>query len=108
MPDDTHLIPLGTAGDRLRVRIRTERGEVVLFSVQLEASIRTRPVAVARYDSSHGVVHRDLLDRDGHNVDKHWFAGLTLDQGLNFAIADSKANWRRCRQDFIRREGLDR
>lgn len=111
MPDDTHLVPLDADAlldDRIRVRIATHRGQIELFSVQYEASIGERMMAVARYDSSHGVAHRDLLDRFGRNMDKRWFPGVPLDQALTFAIQDFKLNWRRYRQDFIRREGLDR
>ncbi len=111
MPNDTHELPLDAFGpldDRLRVRIATERGRVVLFSVQYEAAIESRLIAVARYDSSHSVAHRDLLDRDGRNVDKRWFPGVPLGQALDFAISDFKTNWRRYRQDFMLREGFDR
>ncbi len=111
MPDETHIIrldPLGPIDNRPRVRIVTERGRVLLFSVQYEASIGARLVAVARYDSSHGVAHRDLLDRDGHNVDKRWFPGLPLGQALDFAILDFKTDWRRYRRDFILREDFGR
>lgn len=110
MPDDTHEVPLDPndpLGNQLRVRISTERGRVLLFAVQYEASFGGRRLAVARYDSGHGVAHRDLLDRHGHNVDKRWFPGLPLDQALDYAIRDFKLNWRRHRSDFIRREGLN-
>jgi len=45
---------LDSAGNALRVRIRTERGTVVDFVVHYEITIDDRVYAVVRYDVSHG------------------------------------------------------
>jgi len=94
-------------GDRLRVRIATDRGSVRFFLVQYEAWIEDRHYPVARYDASHGTGHQDLLDRNGDNVGKKWFPKLAFQDVVTLAHTDFKANWRRYRSEFIRREGFE-
>jgi hypothetical protein len=81
--------------NRLRVRIVTEPGRgVVEFMVQYE----TR---VVPYDTAHGDAHRDVLDADGRNVEKHWLPGWDFDRALQHTIADLRANWPRYRENFL-------
>lgn len=91
---------------RLRVRIVSLRRVVKDFSVQLEIPLFGRHLAIVRYDTSHGVAHRDLLDRDGYDVDKRWFPGVPFSAALNYAIVDLQSDWQRYADEFRRREGL--
>lgn len=91
---------------RIRVRIVSLRGAVKDFSVQLEIPLFGRRQAIVRYDTSHGVAHRDLLDRDGYNVNKRWYPGVPFDAALNYAISDLQTHWKRYADEFRRREGF--
>src|SRR5262249_52421041 len=64
------LDPSTGGHNRMRVRIRAEHRVVVRFSVQYETDLDGTTYPIVRYDTAHGFVHRDLLDRAGHNVDK--------------------------------------
>lgn len=51
---------------RLRVWLKTERGELASFAVTLEYEVQTNDWrAVARFDNSGGNIHRDRLRPDG-------------------------------------------
>jgi hypothetical protein len=52
-----------------------------------------REQSVVRYDTAHGVPHRDRLSRRGTLVDKRWLFGLDFDSALNFAVEDFKQNY---------------
>ncbi|HEX5503626.1 MAG TPA: hypothetical protein VFW96_13465 [Thermomicrobiales bacterium] len=93
-----------TAEDYLRIRIMSERGQVVDFTVQYEAVIAGKTYPVVRYDAAHGQPHRDLLDATGHNIDKLWYgSAYTYAQVVQIAIADLRTNWPQYRADFIGR-----
>ncbi len=97
---------LDSAGNALRVRIRTERGTVVDFVVHYEITIDDRVYAVVRYDGSHGRGHRDLLDAAGETVEhgKRWLPEhLSLAESLQVGLIDLRANWMSYRSDFHRR-----
>jgi len=60
---------------------------------------------VVRFDGSHGVGHRDLLDRRGATVRKDWLAGdATLAQVLNAGRQEIMERWRDYRAAFLARE----
>jgi len=75
------------AEHRLRVRIQTERGQVVDFVVQLESLIHNRWRAVVRYNCAHGTPHKDTLHPDG-SQDKEWFYHETPSAVLNRTVED--------------------
>jgi len=107
VPDRTHFVslnPFDVEGDRIRVRIVTERGCLVGFAAQYEALIGERHHAIARYDCAHGRFHRDLLDRYGRNIEKKGYRGYSNDEALRFASRDFKANWRYYREQYMRRK----
>lgn len=89
--------------DELRVRIITEAGRVIEFMVQYEAIIDGQRHRVVRYDTAHGDPHRDLLDADGHTIEKHWLPGWDFGVALQEALRDLRTHWPQYRADFIRR-----
>jgi hypothetical protein len=97
-----YLIEL-EADDRLRVAIHTDREQVRYYTVQYETRVGERWYPVVRYDPSHETPHRDLLDAEGHVIDKLWLPARPLKQALDEAIADLKANWSTYRSDFLGR-----
>jgi hypothetical protein len=60
----------GDATVRLRVRLVTEGGRVVLVMVQLEALVDDAWHPVVRYDDAHGMLHRDVMDPAGRETKK--------------------------------------
>ncbi len=78
--------------NRLRVRIKTEKGRVVDLTVQYETLINGKWRAVVRYDCSHGFAHRDILHPMGKK-DKFPLKLNTLEQVLQYAEQDIKDRW---------------
>lgn len=104
MPRVEYEIALSAAGDRLRVRIMTERGHVVDFVVQYEAFIADAYRPIVRHDASHGQAHRGVFSWNGDTVRKDWARpGITLGEALDEAINDLSESWARELGAFIRR-----
>ena len=90
------------AREWLRLRIDTEGGDVVAFTVQYETTIAGERTPVARYDGAHGHAHRDRLDRRGRVVEKTPLAGNpTFKEALEIGRRDLLANCRRHRAAFL-------
>ena len=53
------------------VRILTECGKVLDYTVLYLTIVDDRLMPVARFDAAHGYADRDTLDWDGHVVEKH-------------------------------------
>ena len=88
---------------RLRVSIRTVRGKVVTFTVQLEISRKERWTPVARYDTHHGFAHLDILHPDG-TEDKIRLVARDFKEALDMAFADLLTNWERYIRPYRREE----
>jgi hypothetical protein len=102
MTSTEYLNYLGSE-DRMRVRIETERGRIIDFTIQYETVIATEFRPVVRYDLAHGYAHRDILDPGGAVVTKeampsHW----TMRACLDYANADIRRHWRMYREAFRR------
>jgi hypothetical protein len=102
MPSKEFDVQLDEHGlEWLRIRFTTVGGQVVIFAVQYETTIREVRMPVVRYDNAHGFAHRDLLDRRGAVIDKR-----RLPESLRPALAlavreqDIRTNWRRYRENF--------
>ena len=104
-PDETeYLIYVGGTENWVRVFFLADGRNVLRFTVQLETVIDGVSHAVVRYDTAHGFAHRDLLDWDGSTY--HWEPMAQSDDfaaSLSEAVRALKANWRRYREDFVRR-----
>ena len=89
------------AQEWLRMRIWTDRGQVVRFTVQYETTLAGRRVPVVRYDTAHGYAHRDRLNPRGEAVTKDALGlGVSLADTLAVAEQDVRQHWRRYRRDF--------
>jgi len=69
------------------------RGRVVSFVVRLMKIESDGDVNVARYDTSHGLPHRDILGKRRGLIRKEWFFTTSLGKVLQDAIADFKLNY---------------
>ena len=94
--DKSFFKPIGAAGDkRLRFRIRTRKGKITEFLVQLELTVGGVWKPIVRYDNSHDFAHRDLIDPKGNEIEKKALKLGTLDEVLEFAEQDlnDRAEW---------------
>jgi hypothetical protein len=94
---------LNTDGDVMRVSFLSDRGEVVRYVVQFEVYVEGRYYLVVSYDSAHDYPHRDVLDWEGHVVDKVWLTPTEDAQALNAAIDAVSREWPTFREEFLRR-----
>lgn len=59
-------IDLDKAGlDRLRVKLKTQKGKLVDVLYQYESYIENKWRQIVRYDCAHGFFHRDLIFPNG-------------------------------------------
>jgi len=96
--------PNGSEYDFLRVRMRTERGQLVRFVAQYEAIIEQRVYPVVRYDTAHGRPHRDTLNWRGWVVNKVWLSDEPYGKLLDDATDDIWAQWQTYRAELERRK----
>lgn len=97
-----------TQSDRKRTRIITERGKVAEFTIQYETMVfqhllfeyeAWRPVV--RYDTSHGLPHKDMLDLNGQLKEKIWLYNMSYEDALSYAEKDINANWEVYKKNFL-------
>lgn len=88
--------------DRLRVKIKTERGKVVNIVVQYEAMIRGAWHEIVRYDCEHGYFHRDVIYPKGRK-EKQPIAIENLNDALQYAEQDLKDRWAWYKDRYRRR-----
>jgi hypothetical protein len=74
----------------IAVEIVMAGGRVVSFCVRLMTVKRNGEQNIARYDTAHGVPHRDVLDRHGNVIQKIWFPDASFEAVLNHALDDFK------------------
>ncbi len=103
--DTDYSITLSTEGDYLRVGFIRDRMEITEFRVQYETTHDGRVHPVIRCDCAHGFPHCDILDYDGHNIEK---IRLPEDQPLKHVfdrvVDELKAQWRTYRAAFMERQ----
>ena len=73
------------------------------FTVQYETLVTGEWLPVVRYDTSHRVTHKDILDLKGR--EKKVLLGIAdLREALLLADNDIKTNWQRYKTLFLRRK----
>ena len=87
--------------DRRRYSHAKENGEIVSFTVQYETLVGDEWRAVVRYDSAHGVAHKDVLDTKGRE-EKHLLGVGSLKEAIAIADADIQQNWERYKARFLK------
>jgi len=80
------------AGQFIHIVFQQKSGEVLSFAVVLVAETPAGLVNVARYDTAHGISHRDVLGRTKGLLRKQWFPTVPLAKVLDLAIRDFKEN----------------
>ena len=75
--------------DRIRMKIRTEKGKIIDIVVQYESLLNNKWTAIVRYDCSHGFFHRDVL-YPNNEKEKQAITILSMADALNYAEQDLK------------------
>lgn len=75
------------------------------FTIQYETLVGGEWLPVVRYDTSHRIVHKDILDLKGREK-KVLLGTANLREALLLADNDIKTNWRRYKALFIRGKEL--
>lgn len=81
------------------------QGKVTEFVVQYEIFVKGKWHAVARYDTSHGYAHRDVMHADGRK-EKTELPSKDLNICLTYAENDLRANWMLYRERFLKEAGI--
>ena len=94
------ISPMGD--DRLRIKIVTDKENIVNMVVQYEAKFDDEWCAIVRYDCSHGFLHRDVMFPAG-KVEKYPLDIPDLKTALLYAEQDIKDRWLWYRDRYRRR-----
>jgi hypothetical protein len=80
--------------DRKRYRHRRQGRRILGFTIQYETLVDDEWVPVVRYDTSHRIAHKDILDIRGR--EKKVLLGIAdFREALLLADDDIKTNWKR-------------
>ena len=72
------------------------------FTIQYETLVAGEWVPVVRYDTSHRIAHKDILDMKGR--EKKFLLGIAdFREALLLADEDIRTNWRNYKALFLRR-----
>ena len=88
--------------EKLRIKIRTDKGKVIDIVVQYESFIQNKWTAIVRYDCAHGFFHRDLLYPKGEK-EKQSITITSLEDALNYAEQDLKDRWEFYKERYIKK-----
>jgi len=88
--------------DRLRLRIKTEKGRIIDMVVQYEAMFDDEWHPIVRYDCSHGFLHRDVM-LPGGKQEKYPLDIPDLKTALLYAEQDIKDRWKWYKDRYKRR-----
>jgi hypothetical protein len=88
--------------DRLRVRLKVEKGELIDVVYQYESFILGNWLSIVRYDCAHGFFHRDILKPDGQK-EKQVISIDNLKTASKYAEQDIKDRWEWYKERFIKK-----
>ncbi len=99
MPRKSYLVWLDER-TYVEVEFVTVKGRIVSFVVRLMRVEGDEVFGVVRYDTAHGMPHRDIVDRKGRLLRKDWLGEMTFDQALNHAKEDLFTNYEKYLEGF--------
>ena len=88
--------------DRLRVRLKLEKGELMDVVFQYEALINGKWTPIVRYDCAHGFFHRDILNPNG-DKEKQEITIDNLKSASKYAEQDLKDRWEWYRERYVKK-----
>ena len=93
-----YVIPLGEKA-RKRHYHETDKGRIIVFTVQMEVFVNEQWRIVIRYDSVHDIAHTDRFYLDGRKIKKELY--LNFNEALTLADEDIKENWKNYKKSFL-------
>ena len=78
---------------RILVYFETDKGKIIKFVVKLEIYKNNDWFEIERYDTHHGYVHKDVLNKMKEKIKVIIFELLDNKIGLNIALKDFKENY---------------
>ena len=78
--------------ERVRLKIKTEKGNVIDIVVQYETKIQEQWNPIVRYDCAHGFFHRDIIFPSGEK-EKKAIEMADLETALSYAEQEIKDRW---------------
>ncbi len=88
-------------GFALLVDRTTVRGDVVEFRVVLLAILEGDWTDITRYDTAHGIPHRDILGRKQGLRFKRWMDDINANECFEYAIRDCTENAHSYLADYL-------
>jgi len=88
--------------DRIRLRFRKDKGEIVDVVIQYETMIDEKWLAIVRYDCAHGFFHRDLIHPNG-DKEKKMIETPDLKYAFSFAKQDLEDKWEWYKEQFLKK-----
>ena len=88
--------------EKLRMRIKTEKGKVIDMVVQYESFLNDKWTPIVRYDCAHGFFHRDLLYSSGEK-EKQTINISSLEDALNYGEQDIKDRWEFYKERYLKK-----
>jgi len=88
--------------NRLRVRLKIEKGELIDVVYQYEAFIDENWAPIVRYDCAHGFFHRDILNPNG-DKEKQEITIDNLKSASKYAEQDLRDRWEWYKERFIKK-----
>lgn len=88
--------------DRLRLKIKIEKGQVKDIVVQYESFILERWTPIVRYDCHHGFFHRDILQPNG-DKEKQAISINNLEDALFYAEQEIKDRWDNYKEKYLKK-----
>lgn len=85
----------------LIVRRKTRGSETVSFAVVLVTFLAGRWVDITRYDTEHGIPHRDVLSAQQGLRYKRWMDDISVREAFEYAIRDCTENAASYLQDYL-------
>ncbi len=103
MPDKEFIKILDKLGEeRLRVKLKTEKGKLNYIVFQYESFIGNKWHTVIRYDCSHGFFHRDVIFPNGQK-EKYEIAIENLKDASSYAEQDIKDRWEWYKEKYLQK-----
>jgi hypothetical protein len=103
LPDKEFIKILDKIGhDRLRVKLKTEKGKLIDIVYQYESFINSKWFALVRYDCSHGFFHRDVILPNG-DKEKYEIIIKSLKDASSYAEQDIKDRWEWYKEKFVKK-----
>ena len=96
----TDLDKLGN--DRMRVKLKVERGELLDVVYQYESFIKNKWIPIVRYDCFHGFFHKDIMMPNG-DKEKHEIIIDNLKSASKYAEQDLKDRWEWYKERYIKK-----